>query len=61
MTNTASNKGIREFIARVMLMALILSGCMMASPDVAFAKAQTVTLKYGKTITYGSGWTKIGF
>ena len=57
MTNTTMNKGMREFIARVIIMAMILSISIMASPGVVFAKATTVTLKYGKTITYGSGVT----
>jgi len=57
MSNTASKKGFKKTIARVMVVAIILSGAITANPDVAFAKAQTVTLKYGKTITYGSGWT----
>ena len=56
MTDTSRNKGFRELIARAVLMVMILSGCIMASPDVAFAKATTVTLKYGSSITYGSAW-----
>ena len=57
MSNTASKKGFREITARVMLAILIISGAIMVNPDIAFAKATTVTLKYGKSITYGSGWT----
>ena len=57
MTEAVKNKGLRSLIARALLMLMLCSGAIAASPSSVFAKATTVTLKYGNSIVYGSGWT----
>lgn len=48
---------VRRLLSLFLTLGMVLSGMFGIAVNTADAAASTVTLKYGKDITYGSGWT----